>query len=451
MIAVKEDAYSVRFIIRQTNLLEPLLLGHLATISQGKIKSDVDLDLVRRACLHLDTNQVSHTLSSKLHQMGLLNSELFLYQNQNAQQFSIADHIPCISVKTKNQPDERSTYFEKLFPNKDIATTFEDEADVKLSNLEDRNDVLIKMQHDPSYCCEKAILEERLLAYKLKLSTNGRFDLPEVQFAFEVAELLNEWQFAISLLKYFQIGLLKKFLGLLIAGNDQHRYKSLIQFIDLVLQDSSAPPHSIVEFENPRHQTWLSNMRSLFAAVVEKPTAPPRTIIDKPIKQRIKVAYNESAFSYSCQDKLMLTVVSHNMANWFGYDSVIVSEQPAVRPGPASMAHNLSSKEDGSGNQEVEEDIINEDTKPEDIEEQKHVLFYFRCEEGSGNQIADISDNKYKCEFGEVRESPWSCEKLEESQPLEYEDKWGKVNQPSYSIDLMTIRALQITPDFNLP
>ena len=79
MIAVKEEGSQVRFIIRQTNLLEPLLLGHLATISQGRIKSDADLDLVRRACLHLDTNQVSHTLSSKLHQMGLLNSELFLY------------------------------------------------------------------------------------------------------------------------------------------------------------------------------------------------------------------------------------------------------------------------------------------------------------------------------------------------------------------------------------
>jgi hypothetical protein len=191
--------------------------------------------------------------------------------------------MPCISAKTKNQPDERSTYFEKLFPNKDIATTFESEADVKLSNLEDRNDVLIKMQNDPSYCCEKAILEEKLQTYKLKLSTNGRFDLPEVQFAFEIAELLNEWQFAISLLKYFQVGLLRKFLELLIAGNDQHRYKPLIQFIGLVLQDSSAPTFSIVEFENPRYQTWLSNMRSLFAAVVEKPVAPPRTIIDKPI------------------------------------------------------------------------------------------------------------------------------------------------------------------------
>jgi hypothetical protein len=100
------------------------LLGYLATVSHHKTK-DLDLDLVRRACLYLDTNQVSHTLSSKLHSLGLLNSELFLYQNQNALQFGISDHMPCISIKTQNQANEKTTFFEKLFPNKDIITTFE--------------------------------------------------------------------------------------------------------------------------------------------------------------------------------------------------------------------------------------------------------------------------------------------------------------------------------------
>jgi len=133
---------------------------------------DLDLDLVRRACLYLDTNQVSHTLSSKLHSLGLLNSELFLYQNQNALQFGISDHMPCISIKTQNQANEKTTFFEKLFPNKDIITTFEKD-DIKESNLEDRNDVLIKMQNDPSYCCEKDVLQKKLKGYKYKLQKRG--------------------------------------------------------------------------------------------------------------------------------------------------------------------------------------------------------------------------------------------------------------------------------------
>jgi hypothetical protein len=52
--------------------------------------------------------------------------------------------MPCISIKTQNQANEKTTFFEKLFPNKDIITTFEKD-DIKESNLEDRHDVLIKM------------------------------------------------------------------------------------------------------------------------------------------------------------------------------------------------------------------------------------------------------------------------------------------------------------------
>ena len=132
------------------------------------------------------------------------------------------------------------------------------------------------------------------------------------------------------------------------------------------------------------------------------------------------------------------------MANWFGYDSIVMAQQPAVPSGAAKYL-NIGEQEADLGNEQAEADIIQEDTKPGDIEEQKHVLFYFRCDEGPGNSssfnkfIEDISDHKYKCEFDNARESPWSQDKLEKQQPLDYEDKWGQENQPSYSIDLSLI------------
>lgn len=215
-----------------------------------------------------------------------------------------------------------------------------------------------------------------------------------------------------------------------------------------MVKDPPSAPASIILFENPHHQTWLSNIRSLFDPVREKPAAPPSSILDKPIQQRVKVAYNESAFSYSCEGSLMLTVVAHNMANWFGYDSVIVSEQPAI-PAGAAARQELQGQQDV--NEQIEPDTMVEDTRPDDIEEQKKIVFYFRCDEGSGTQIEDISDNKYKCEFNQARESPWSQDKLEEAQPLEYEDKWGKANQPSYSIDLTTIGTLALNTAINIP
>lgn len=42
-----------------------------------------------------------------------------------------------------------------------------------MSNIEDRNDAIIKMHNDPSYCCEKDILEKKLNEYKYKLQKGG--------------------------------------------------------------------------------------------------------------------------------------------------------------------------------------------------------------------------------------------------------------------------------------
>lgn len=49
----------IKFAARNIQLLEPLLLGYLATLSHSRLKSELDVDLVQRACRFLDTNQIS--------------------------------------------------------------------------------------------------------------------------------------------------------------------------------------------------------------------------------------------------------------------------------------------------------------------------------------------------------------------------------------------------------
>ena len=44
-----------------------------------------------------------------------------------------------------------------------------------------------------------------------------------------------------------------------------------------------------------------------------------------------------------------------------------------------------------------------------------------------------MTDNELNCH---VHSSAWSNEPLENGQPLEYEDKWGKELPPSYSLNL---------------
>jgi len=76
-------------------------------------------------------------------------------------------------------------------------------------------------------------------------------------------------------------------------------------------------------------------------------------------------------------------------------------------------------------------------------------VFYFRLDEGQGDEIGDITDNKFKCTF--EGEATWSPGPLPESEPIDYEDKWGKRNQPSYSLDItkITHQSLKLTAKNN--
>jgi len=96
----------IKFIARSIALLEPLLLGYLATISPTKLKAELDVDLVQRACKFLDTNQISQNLPMKLSQLGLLNSQMFL--NQNALQFDILPKLNafCKIMKTQSNNEK---------------------------------------------------------------------------------------------------------------------------------------------------------------------------------------------------------------------------------------------------------------------------------------------------------------------------------------------------------
>ena len=58
---------------------------------------------------------------------------------------------------------------------------------------------------------------------------------------------------------------------------------------------------------------------------------------------------------------------------------------------------------------------------------------YWRFDEGKGKTVNDMSDNDI---HGNIGSAEWSENKLEDGQPIEYEDKWGKVNTPSYSIEV---------------
>ena len=56
------------------------------------------------------------------------------------------------------------------------------------SVLEDRNDIILKLQNDPSYCGEREILRQKLQFLKDRYLPKK--DPSAIRFAFEIAELL---------------------------------------------------------------------------------------------------------------------------------------------------------------------------------------------------------------------------------------------------------------------
>lgn len=79
-----------------------------------------------------------------------------------------------------------------------------------------------------------------------------------------------------------------------------------------------------------------------------------------------------------------------------------------------------------------EERMADEDLGADDLDEKQSLVLYWRCDEGKGIVINDMTDNDLNCNL--ASEDQWSEDPLEDGEPLDYEDKWGKTNTASYSV-----------------
>jgi hypothetical protein len=91
---------------------------------------------------------------------------------------------------------------------------------------------------------------------------------------------------------------------------------------------------------------------------------------------------------------------------------------------------------------EQDDDVINEQTNLEDIKEDLYLSAYYHMDKGSGDTIEDITKNnniaKINCIYNANSQDDelkliWT-DALEENDPLEYEDKWGRRSPPGHGI-----------------
>lgn len=73
------------------------------------------------------------------------------------------------------------------------------------------------------------------------------------------------------------------------------------------------------------------------------------------------------------------------------------------------------------------------DDQTDEVDERKYLKAYWRAEEGNGPQIADVSDKGIPLVAVKDNELVWHHEVNKDHEPLDYEDKWGKVNSANYA------------------
>lgn len=127
---------------------------------------------------------------------------------------------------------------------------------------------------------------------------------------------------------------------------------------------------------------------------------------------KLNLGYGELAYRQLVGNQDILVAYSDNLAQWFGLDALKAPEKFV----PQFMEHEVSVR-----NEEEEE--------KREISEIDAICTYLRCDEGKGEAIVDVISGKtYR-----VNEAQWGGP-LEESDPLDFDDKWGKQALPSHKV-----------------
>jgi hypothetical protein len=140
-----------------------------------------------------------------------------------------------------------------------------------------------------------------------------------------------------------------------------------------------------------------------------------RSIVPEPsVIKKATLGYKESAFILKTNEDFDVYPISADTySQWVGFRAV---------------------QEPGFGTRDIQPEkegfpVMGNEGFSEEPEERK-LLLYLRLDEGQGETVADIVSGK----TWPVPSSIW-LEQLEDGQPLDYEDKWGKAASPSFSIN----------------
>jgi hypothetical protein len=433
------------------NPLEPIMVGYLDTTDNM-----IDYNLVKDCVSNMFTNQFSQNLINKLLKKDL-KEVAWVFLSDNKSSFQNIDK----KIQILNDLLKFDQSLDYILPNKN------------LKNEMDLDELIWKLHYDHSFEYIKNILIGEcniLISY-------GQFDL-----ALKILELLGDYPKAINLLlisstkdEYEKIKVLFTAKGCL-----SYTDNLLINNVFQAMKNSSSANLTNYNkyLDSYKGEPFIFganqdkfNILSIKDAVykINKKNSHISNFSKKilsygetPFQQYVKL-YNRETSQYEFLN--ICNLILQKIDQFYGHKNTIYekSNTGSKQVGFTDYSVPLSNlKPQGADSQlqtGYEEDDHSIDHNAEEINENLFLSAYYHCDKGNGNLVEDISDNNLEGVLSLTQPSPlnepmssnnlqednsmikyeekenyyWT-NVLEEFEPLEYEDKWGRKSPGSHAI-----------------
>ena len=452
------------------NPLEPLLIGYLDD-------KNINYNLVRECVVNLFTNQISNNLIKKLIKKDL-KEIAWLFISDTKSSFQNLD----TKIKVLNDLQNFDKILENTITNKDLTSDL---------NLDE---VIWRLNYDQSVNYIKKILikEVQILIKYGQFSTAIKIlellgDYPKVLNLLLLSSTNEEFE---KLRISFQAKKCLNYTDNIFINNAF----TLMRQPDLLNPNRMKEYNKVLDKYEGEHFIFGANQNKLSVNSIEdiKNKIPKEKSKIDNIKKKI-INYGETAFSlysdvYNKATKKydtteICSLILQKIENYYGIQNTIrkIGEQSKKNVGfqdyniPLEQMSNFNKTNittnnfnetinNDENNENINESSIDQfdldsNCNIEDISENLYLSAYYHCDKGSGDVVEDITDNNnegkiyYVNPFLNKNENLnnninvnnlqneenlfvpelWS-DVLEEFEPLEYEDKWGRKSPGAHSI-----------------
>jgi len=423
------------------NPIEPVLIGYLDN-------QTIDYNILREAIVNLFSNQLSQNLIDKLLKRDLKEVAWLLVSDNKSSFQNISKKVSIL-----NDLLRFDMCMDMVMPNKN------------LKNEMDLDELQWRFTYDHSV----EYLKNILISQCNTLINYGQFD-----HAIKICELLCDYPRAINLIlisstkeEYEKLKTVFRLRGCLSYTDNilVNNVFNLIRHRQNVYDDKNTKNYNKI-FDNYMGEPFIFGANQYkFGVCTVKDVANRINKNNSHINniQKKILSYGETPFNQftnlfnkeTSQYELVniCTLVLQKIDQFYGHKNTVLeyNQNKSRKVDFSDFSVSLANIQE---NEKNDDDDFSIDANCEEINENLYLSAYFHCDKGNGNFLEDITENSPEAiliitnppnlsdlslmdnlpEDGKIEDNILWTPMLEEFEPLEYEDKWGRKSPGSHAV-----------------